>query len=302
MMPRISESQFRPFTLVDRKTIEPFFRRAPLGLCEYSFAVQFCWHPYNASMWAIIDGMLVIRFTVDGRDRFVCPVGDGDRRPLIDALMDWQISHGSRARIDFVPGSVACGAPGDGLVAHHDPENDDYIYLASDLATLPGRRYAQKRNHIAALSRVSRWSVEPLGVDAPVGALCDFVTMWADGRDASAGSMMAHESEAMIRALTNAGNLGLDVFTLTVDGACAGISVGEQTAPDTYTIHFEKSLAGIRGAYQAICSGVAARVADRCMWINREQDLGIEGLRRTKRSWNPARMEKCLTIMPSGRT
>ena len=270
-----------------------------MGLCEYSFAVQFCWSPFNRSMWAVIDDMLVIRFEVDGQVRFVCPIGRGDRVAVIRKLMSLQEASGSAPRIDFVPAAAGCRNPGPGLRAVDDPANDDYVYLASELATLPGRRFSQKRNHIAALSRSGTWSVARIEPSAAApGAHCDFVRMWADGKDAPAGSQMAWEAEAMVRALTNAGALGLDVWELRLDGGCCGLSIGERTSADTYTVHFEKALADVRGAYQALCSGVAGLLPDCCVYVNREQDLGIEGLRRTKRSWNPVRMEKCLTIVP----
>jgi len=268
-----------------------------MGLCEYSFAVQFCWHPFNRSMWAVIDNMLVIRFVVDGQVRFVCPIGRGDRVAVIRKLMSWQEDCGSTPRIDFAPADAGCRNPGPGLCSVDDTANDDYVYLAADLATLPGRRFSQKRNHIAALSRSGKWSVARVDQAAAAGAHCDFVRMWADGKDAPAGSQMAWEADAMVRALANADALELDVWELSVDGACCGVSIGERTSADTYTIHFEKALADVRGAYQAICSGVAGLLPDGCVYINREQDLGIEGLRRTKRSWNPVRMEKCLTIV-----
>ncbi len=297
MMSALLECDFHPFRLDDRETLTPFFMSMGSSLCEYSFAVQFCWQSYNRSDWAIIDDMLVVRFVDGGEQRFLCPAGHGDRRRLVEKLMNHQAALGFTPRIDFVPMSAACPNADEGLFIQRDRDNDDYVFLATDLADLPGRKFSQKRNHISALSKISEWEVRQVEPNGRLGQMLTFIREWSAGRDMPEGSAIASDHDAMVTALQHAPALRMDVFELIIDKRFSGLSIGSMTSNDTYTIHFEKALPEIRGAYQAICSGVAGLVRDRCMFINREQDMGVEGLRKTKHSWNPVRMEECCSVI-----
>jgi hypothetical protein len=297
-------TNFQKFHLEDKARLESFFKAAGFRLCEYSFPIQFCWQDYNDSAWTIVDDMLVIRYVVDGQYRFVCPVGTGNRRRVVEKCFEYQAAAGSPLRIDFVPDVDGCHnediGPDDGCapVAQRDPDNDDYIYLTAELADLPGKRFAGKRNHISALTRDHRWNVEKVDSATHTSLILDFVTRWAQLRGMDHDHQIALELEAVKRAIVFAPQLGLDIFLLNIDGAMAGISIGEKALPDTYVVHFEKSDVDVKGAYQALCSRVAAMVRDECMYIDREQDMGVEGLRKTKHSWNPVRMEQCWTVFP----
>lgn len=290
---------FHQFRIEDREMLDPFFRAAKTRLCEYSFAVQYCWQKYNRSTWAIVRDMLVIRFEAGGHYRFTCPVGSADRRATVDVLLDWLDANGHPPSVDFVFDEPGCLSVPAGLIALPDPDNHDYIYSRQELANLPGRRFARKRNHISALSRSHQWEVRRVQPGTRTTVLFDYVEKWAAERELDeARHDISDELVAVRRAIEFSGVLGLEIFELTVDGQIAGLSIAERTHPDMYTIHFEKASIGVRGSYQALCSGAASLMPPDIVYINREQDMGISGLRKTKRSWNPVRMEPCWKIRP----
>ncbi len=292
--------EFHDFKLDDRLFLEKFFKAGGGRLCEYSFAVQYCWQSYNKSVWAILNDTLVIRFETGGQFRFTCPVGFGDSRRAVDSCLEWLANAGSPPAIDYVPDSPGCSRVPDGLAALPDPDNNDYIYLRTDLAELPGKRFAHKRNHISALSRDHQWRVVRLNADDRRHELLDYVHKWALDRADDAGDRdLQLELDAVRRAIEFAVPLGLEVFGLDVDGALAGMAICDRTHSDMATVHFEKADAAVRGAYQAICSGVASLMPPDVVYMNREQDMGVEGLRKTKSSWHPVLIEKCRILRPA---
>lgn len=292
--------EFHEFNLDDRAFLDRFFRAGGGRLCEYSFAVQYCWQAYNKSVWSIVNDTLVIRFETDGHYRFTCPVGFGEPRRAVDTCIDWLAAAGSPPAIDYVPDSPGCSRVPDGLVALPDPDNNDYIYLRTDLADLPGKRFAHKRNHISALSREHEWQVVRVNADNRRHELLDYVHKWAVQKaDDSKDRDLQLELDAVRRAIDFAVPLGLDVFELHIDDSVAGMAICDRTHPDMATVHFEKADAAVRGAYQAICSGVASLMPSDVVYMNREQDMGIEGLRKTKNSWHPVLIEKCRVIRPA---
>lgn len=164
----------------------------------------------------------------------------------------------------------------------------DYIYLQSDLATLIGNRFHQKRNHVNNFEKKYDWeylSVTPDRLPLLRDAAAHLFEV--DGR-------LPDEYGAILDCLDHFEELELKAGILLVDGTPIAYSIGEVMCDDTALIHIEKADRSFDGAYAMINKLFAGEFAD-CTYINREEDMGIPGLRKAKTSYHPVRMgEYCI--------
>ena len=241
-------------------------------------------------MIAHLQGWLLVRFVTDnGQVAYMQPIGTGDIRVAVEALAADAASlgvplrlyglceHGCSQLESLYPGRVATYA---------SPANFDYIYLAEDLATLAGRKYQPKRNHINRfLSRYS-YRFEPLSA-SNIEDCIYLNSVWCSqkGTDSSAA-----EQRALQRAFDNFGVIPFKGWILYANGNPCAFAIGSQINHDTFCIHIEKADVTYEGAGAMINNLVAIELSYQYKYINREDDLGIEGLRRAKQSYYPVEL------------
>jgi len=171
-----------------------------------------------------------------------------------------------------------------------EPHRDffDYIYLQADLAGLAGKKYHSKRNHISRfLKDQSDWSyreITPGDLDECLAMAGRWEALRAD-RDPKG---LEQEARALRRVFAHYGDFGMQGGLLRVGGELAAFTVGEPLNKRAFATHFEKAYPDIPGAYQMINRCFAEQALGGYEFINREEDLGNEGLRRAKLSYHPA--------------
>lgn len=162
-----------------------------------------------------------------------------------------------------------------------DRNNFDYLYHSEDLATLAGKKFHKKRNHVNAFLKHYNSTVEVLDDSREQDALT-ILENWREGRDDE-----ADYSEAL-ETLKYRNAFGLDGIVVYVDDLPVGYAMGEPVGKsETFIIHVEKALPEYRGLYQFLNKAFAERIAQTYPLINREQDLGDEGLRQAKMTYRP---------------
>ena len=163
------------------------------------------------------------------------------------------------------------------------PWMHDYIYLQKDLSTLAGNRFPQKRNHVNNCEKKYKW---------------EYVSVTPDNlhllREAAAhlfavDSRLPDEYEAILDSLDHFEELELQAGILYVEGTPVAYSIGEVMCPDVALIHIEKADRSYDGAYAMINKLFSSEFTD-CTYVNREEDMGIPGLRKAKSSYHPVRM------------
>jgi len=174
--------------------------------------------------------------------------------------------------------------PGRYMMAE-DRANFEYVYNAEDLCTLEGKKYHAKRNHINKL--LASHSFEYRAYTAEDYDACmSLYDAWLEGKGGITPSYQ-NEKWATEEALKNLDVLGLKCGMLYVDGVLEGFSVGEKFG-DMAIIHIEKANPDLQGAYPLINREFARHEWSRVKYINREEDMGLEGLRKAKLSYYPA--------------
>jgi hypothetical protein len=168
----------------------------------------------------------------------------------------------------------------------------EYIYSVRELADLKGGKYAAKRSHVKAFYFDNPdWEYRPL-LPEDFPELLAFQSEWCARRDCTENSMLCAEDLAIRRALESWDILPLTGATISVNGKVAAYTIGEELSPDTIDIRFEKADSDRTGIYQALNKLFLERQGQSYQWVNREEDMGSEGLRKAKMSYHPGRFLK----------
>ena len=302
--------EFRPIRLEDRPVIERYTMPSGICNCDLAFANMFCWQSVYHSAWAEIDGFLVIRFHIDGGERigYMQPVGKGDFGPIVPLLREDAHAHGQRLRIIGLTdeGCETIRRMHAGQFAFEsDRALEDYVYRADDLRNLTGRRYQPKRNHINRfVENNPTWTYEEI-TPATLPECLEMDKEWyrrslqregdAEERD------LGDEGIALRTAMEHYEELGLEGGLIRVYGEVVAFTIGDRLSADTYDVHFEKAYGELQGAYAMINREFARWVRARhpeIRYLNREDDMGVEGLRKAKQSYYPDLMvEKHTAVM-----
>ncbi|MDR0685899.1 MAG: phosphatidylglycerol lysyltransferase domain-containing protein [Dysgonamonadaceae bacterium] len=282
---------FQPVTIEDRDVLQSFFSCAPFRNCDFSFANIFCWkHLYNTT-FAIEDGVLYIRFCVsDGIPGYLFPLG-GDLGRAIDRI-------GADADVRGVPlrlYAVTCemfdlirAIYPSRFVYQSNRAWFEYIYLSEDLISLVGKRFQPKRNYINRFTRNYEWEYLPVTREIIPDCLKLYGRWYLENGGGASNVSLLEERRATETAFENFERLGLTGGALRVDGEVLAYSYGQPLGGDTFGVHAEKSLSGVEGGFAMINQQFAERNCGSYRYINREEDLGLASLRKSKLSYMPS--------------
>ena len=259
--------------------------------CEYSFTNKFVWGRQKA---AFAEGYMAFFSQFDRRSVYPFPIGEGDIKPVLDAIIQ-------DARDRGIPCYLSAMTEEDCRVLeenypgafrfHIDRDSFDYVYAIDDLADLKGRKFQKKRNHLNKFRQNHpNCQALPLDENTRVSAFCLLRHWYASRKQADPLADFHLEEIALERAFAFQTQLGLEGMVLMEDGQPLAFAMGSRLSPDTFDIHFEKAREDIDGAYAAINQAFASHMREKypeVKWLNREDDLGIEGLRKAKLSYNP---------------
>lgn len=280
--------EFKDIALSDRDWINSLLAESDFMGCEYSFANNMAWRPMNKTKISRFKDFYISCSFYEGRPLFTFPAGKGDYRELFLELKKYSEALGAPLAVSSV-----CQKhlqlfeelfPGQYTVIQN-PDYFDYIYLVSDLLELKGKKYHQKRNHLARFYE-NNWSFEPISPQNKDECIQFSVQSYNEKKAYDSLSSVT-EQYAINTFLTYYEELQLQGGVLRVDGQIQGFTIGEKINSNTFCVHIEKANALIQGAYAAINKEFLLASAAGCTYVNREEDLGLEGLRRSKRSYNP---------------
>jgi hypothetical protein len=176
------------------------------------------------------------------------------------------------------------------FVAQLDRDQSDYVYLSRDLIELAGRDLHAKKNHVNRFKRTYRHEYRRLSADLS-GACLAMETAWCDLRHCWETRSLASEEVAIHEALHHFGELSYLGGVILVEGKVEAFALGEALNPDTFVCHVEKANPDVDGLYAAINQMFCEAEAARFTYVNREQDLGVPGLRKAKESYQPHHLE-----------
>ena len=284
--------RFRPLELGDRAAIERHTLPTSLTNCDLAFANMYCWQPIYRSEWCEADGFLLIRFRIDGGPRigYMQPVGNGDFAPLLPLLAADAAAFGQPLRLvgltDEAAERLRTARPD--LILRANRDMSDYIYRRDDLCRLAGRHYQPKRNHINRFrAACPDYRFEPLTPDRFDECL-RLEQQWCRRHTTCYHAAILAERQAICRAFGAFEALGLSGGALYAGDRLVAFTYGSFVNHETFVVHVEKADTAYDGAFTMINKCFAETLPERCRLINREEDLGLEGLRKAKLSYCPA--------------
>lgn len=290
--------EFKPITIDSKSLFEKYLFDGNEHGCEYSFANLYMWGKQSA---AVIEDHLVLFSQYNRCSVYPFPVGSGDKKAVLDALIEDSRERGISCRFnglgehekqiltDLYPGI---------FTFHCDRDFFDYVYSIDDLADLKGRKYHGKRNHYKKFCENNPdYNVVPI-VEFNKDMAKEMVNAWYEERIAeNPYSDYKMEQIAISKAFSQYEELAMDGIMIIAGGKVVAVTMGSMLSADTFDVHFEKASRAIDGLYAAVNCEFAKYVRDKypnIKFLNREDDMGIEGLRKAKESYRPHHMvEKC---------
>jgi hypothetical protein len=320
MFPEFPDS--RPLELSDKPLFDRLFAESQPEVSQYTFTNIFAWRKARNTQVSQLDGVTLVSLELPDRRVFLEPLGDGDRHSAMEKCLrhEW----GRPVEFKYLSWNTAALFQGD--PAHEvlsDRDNSDYLYNAQDLIDLPGRKYDAKRNFIKRFS--SEHDYRYLEVTPELAQEClKFEEHWCLDRSCQSDEGLSHEREAVVEMLENFPALGSSAIgyrlsptglgsspiayrlsptgagirggAIEMGGSVVAFALGEALNRETLVVHVEKADAKLIGLYAVINNEFCRHEAAKFKYVNREQDLGIPGLRQAKQSYNPVRLVEAFRV------
>jgi hypothetical protein len=282
---------FKPLVLEDQAVFNEYLAGETSGVCELNFANIFIWRESEHPRWTVLDGSLCILVEPEAEaPYFLPPVGAEPTSATISACLR------HAPRLSRVPEALARKFEAEFRI-EEDPANFDYVYRVEDLAELKGKRYDGKRNRIRKFETTFAHEYHTL-TEADVPGCVRLLDDWFEEKRNGDACTRA-DKRAIVEALATFDRLGLKGGVVKVGGRVEGFTLGGRLNADTAVISIEIANPGLVGLAQWINREFVRREWRGFSLINREQDMGIEGLRRAKQSYQPVGLIKKFNL--SGR-
>lgn len=281
---------FKQITLSDVGALRPYLR-AQYRSCDYSVLGVFMWADRFGYEYKTEDGVLFMRERSrhGGEYDYLLPTGEGSLCDRVRALRE---AVGAGLTMSLVPEDALGELRQEfSFTAVEEPDIADYIYKAEDLAYLAGKKYSKKRNLIHQFEKLyPDYTLEPITNENAhrIAECCAH-----DWSDTGLSELAIYENDHTREVLEDFAAYGCTGYALHVGGEIAAFCIGEVMG-DTLIVHIEKGKREYKGAFQMINCLFAKTELERCgiQYINREDDVGDEGLRRAKQSYFPEYMLK----------
>lgn len=281
--------EFTPLQLSDR---ERYLRCFELENCQnstYSFGTAYLWSLHCRRNLAQLGDRVAVEYLCCSQNPFYgWPLGSGSVEDAIAALREHAEANERRLTLRAITAeqktALESACP-DCFDYTAEEDNFDYIYDAQALATLAGKKLHGKRNHCNRFAATYNWRCERL--TPALFSDCNTIRRsWEESNDGG----NEEEKLALDCTFDNWEALGFRGAILYADEKPVAFTVGEYLRTDTLDVHFEKAVEGVQGAYPMICREFVRQQLEtnpELRYVNREEDMGIPGLRKAKEDWYP---------------
>lgn len=282
---------FRPVHADDFEVASPIMKATGYNSTESSFIILYTWCNLYGGEICIKDNSVFIRSKRENGYSYLPPLG-GDMREGLLQIYETEAAYGRSVRFHSVTErmreQMERAFPGE--FEYTERRNSaDYMYRRESLATLAGKKMHQKRNHFNKFIKnyEGRFSYSSMTSD-DVEEVRAFQRKWIEMASEKEGqNALAYEATAIEKLLFFFDRFSLRGGILRIDGEICAYCIGAKISDDTFDVMVEKGDYAYEGVYQAINKLFVENECSDVEYINREEDMGIEGLRRAKLSYNP---------------
>lgn len=285
----LKSSDFKRVTIDDKKIFDSYLRRFPQKHSDASFITIITWDSYSPCSYAEADDHLIFRSEKNGRMTYYSPIGRYSPE-LLEEVLALAKEDGNKIALYFLDDTYL------EYMENNRPETPvylsnafrEYYYKTSELANLSGRKYLNIRGQINKFNSQYKYKTEPIS-SSNLSEVREMVEEWCAVKHCENNEFMREEANAVKKALELWDSLDCDglVIRIIPENKIAAISVWEGISRDTAIIHFEKGFASYKGIYKIVNLETAKALENKYIWINRESDVDVPGLREAKLRYHP---------------
>lgn len=279
---------FKPIELEDKEVIDKYLQDEQNMGCEMCFSSLYIWRKAYDMRYAVVEDCLVL-WSKDGTNpaglRF--PVGKGDRLKSAEKVCNYMVSVGEMPQfygvteddINFIKSAT------DKYKVEKMEDYADYVYETEKMINLSGKKLHSKKNHLNKFKKTYNYEYLDIKPDDKEDVLTAY-DKWADISD----KYLRAERESIGDIIENMDYLGIKGAMLKVDGQVVAFTFGDKLTANMAVIHIEKANTDYYGSYAAINQMFAENQWSEFTYLNREDDCGLEGLQKAKKSYQPVFM------------
>ena len=282
--------QFKPVHIDDKDWMDELLTVEDSRSADFCFTNYYAWSDIFYTEVANHQDMLFGRYYINNKPRYLFPVGKGNLKEAIEAMIQDAKKEGVSLRITGITSEYL------DIIEKAFPNTFsfssffsmfDYVYSAEKLATLSGKKLHSKRNHIHRFEDENDWCFEPVR-QSNIWECLEMTDKWMELNQGETD--YSTEQRALKRVFQHFEEMKMEGGLIRSSGEVIAYCLGEKLNSDTYVVHFEKAFSSIQGAYAIInrefVKCLMARYPE-IKYINREEDMGEENIRKAKKSYYP---------------
>ncbi len=280
------------------KSIINEYTKNRFSICDYSFANLYLWSFGEDTKYKIEDEILFLKSIYDNKEYYYMPIPRRETEESLEVLRSKIEELLKKQKRIFYASEYWKNKFNKYFCFEENRDYADYIYSFERLAYLKGRKYSKKRNRIKNfLKKYENYTYEKIS-DKNIEEVIKFQKKWDLIKNLENKEILKNESEGILAILKDYSNLDLLGGILKFEGSIIAYTIGEILNEETVVIHIEKALANYIGSYQFInMKFLQEQAFKKVKFVNREDDFGVEGLRRAKMSYHPLYLEKKYNIV-----
>lgn len=290
--------------LADKSLFDNYFTNFSPEISEFTFTNLYIWRNfYKFNFLEFKDHLLVFSKTYfnkwkkpkrENKDTlfFLSPIGPNPNQiilSLFEELKNLEFHRVPESLVNDIQKEV--GYDPTRIMILEDRDNWDYVYNKQELVSLPGNKYRHKRRWLSKFKSIYDYDFQIISEEL-IEKSRQLQLEWCILNECQSHEDLMEEQKAIDYIFDNFSNLKITGGIVCVDGKCVGYTLGEMLNNDTIVIHIEKAHREYEGAYQVVNNLFLDNCFQDAVYVNREQDLGIPGLRKAKESYNPVHMVK----------
>lgn len=290
---------FKPLSLEDKEFFDKYLKPYSFETCEYSFTNLFIWRKACDIQYAIYKDVIIIKkMDFDGSYHFMQPIGykKENLKEIVNVLLELRSSYDlsylfKDAEQPFIDDLL--DVFGDTFVIEEDRDNFDYIYESKKLISLSGKILHKKKNHYNYFIKNYDYKISEMTSDL-IQPCIKAAREWCHKHICK--GYLLYELRSIEELLKNSNKLDFIGMVVHVNDKLSAFTIGEKVNENVGIIHIEKADSDIRGLYNFVNKTFIENYFSEIPLINREQDLGIEGLRQAKLSYSPVELAKKFNV------
>ena len=275
---------YKSIELCDKKIFDEYYKIHEQYSGYLSFTTLYTWKELGNFRYAIYDGEIIIKLSDNEETYLLAQTTKESIKKVVDFILtcgNVKLKALSKNQVEILKELY-----GEMFTVNHIRNNDNYYYLTESMISLQGKKLHSKRNFINRFKKENEYSYERITKDT-VDECIKVAKEWCERKNCNKNGSLENELSACEIGLLSMDELGLKGGAIRVDGKIVAFSLGELLNEKTVLIHFEKADTDYNGIYQVINNEFLKNEWADTIYVNREEDMGVEGLRKAKMSYCP---------------